>query len=68
MSVQGTRPFHTTKENIMSYVINCEDGITVKGDTMDELLDNAEQHVRDHHADLVGTLGREELRAMAVAV
>ena len=52
----------------MSYVINCDDGITIKGDSIDELLDNAEQHVRDHHADLVGTLGREQLRAMAEAV
>lgn len=52
----------------MSYVINCDDGITIKGDSIDELLDKAEQHVRDHHADLVGTLGREQLRAMAEAV
>ena len=52
----------------MSSVINCEDGITVKGDTIDELLDNAEQHVRDHHADLVGTLGRDQLRSMAKEV
>ncbi len=48
----------------MAYVINCEDGVTVRGASIDELLDNAEKHVRDAHPDLVGTLGREQLRSM----
>jgi hypothetical protein len=51
----------------MSYVINCDDGVTVRGETLDELLDNAEQHVRDAHPDQVGKIGREQLRAMARA-
>ena len=52
----------------MSYVINCDDGVVITADSIDELLDKAEQHVRDDHPDLVGKLGREQLRAMAEAV
>lgn len=52
----------------MSYVINCDDGVTVRGDTIDELLDHAEQHIRDAHPDLVGKVGRDDLRAQAELV
>jgi hypothetical protein len=33
----------------MSYVIDCVDGMQVRGETMDELRTNAEQHVADYH-------------------
>jgi len=52
----------------MSYIINCPDGVTVKGETQDELLDNAEAHIRDAHPDLVGKVTREELLSQAVTV
>lgn len=52
----------------MSYIINCDDGVTVRGETVDELLDNAEKHIRDAHPDLVGKVGRDELRAQVEAV
>lgn len=48
----------------MAYVINCEDGITLTGTTVDEVLDRGEQHLREAHPDLVGTVGRDQLRAL----
>lgn len=51
----------------MAYVINCDDGITLTGETIDEVLDKGEQHVREAHPDLVGTLGREQLRDLVKA-
>jgi predicted RNase H-like HicB family nuclease len=52
----------------MSYIINCPDGVTVKGETHEELLANAEAHIRDAHPDLVGKVSREELLSQAVTV
>ena len=50
----------------MAYVINCDCGYVARGETEDELLANAEQHIQDQHPDLVGKVGREELLAQAV--
>ena len=52
----------------MSYVINCPDGVVVKGETQDELLTNAEAHIREAHPDDVGTYSREDLLSQAVMV
>lgn len=52
----------------MSYVINCEDGITLTGNTVDEVLDNGEQHLREYHPELVGSVGREQLRPLVKEV
>jgi hypothetical protein len=50
----------------MSKVINCEDGVAVRGDTDTELLANARKHIADAHPDLVGQLSDEQLLGMAV--
>lgn len=49
----------------MSKVINCECGRVVRGETDDELIRNAEEHVNRDHPDLVGKITREDLLAMA---
>ncbi|HEV8564599.1 MAG TPA: hypothetical protein VGR41_06765 [Actinomycetota bacterium] len=33
----------------MGYRIDCADGMTVRGETIEELRTNAEQHVAEHH-------------------
>ena len=33
----------------MAYKIDCVDGMTVHGETMEELRTNTEQHVAEHH-------------------
>ena len=45
--------------------INCECGQVVRGDTDDELLANAEEHVDRDHPELVGKISRADLLAMA---
>jgi len=49
----------------MAKVIRCEDGAVIRGETDEELLANAQQHMRDAHPDLAGSFGPEQLLAMA---
>ena len=49
----------------MAKVINCECGYTVTGDSDDELIQNAEAHMRDQHPEMVGQVSREQLLSMA---
>jgi predicted small metal-binding protein len=49
----------------MAKLINCECGQVVRGATDEELLTNAESHIRSDHPDLVGKISREDLLGMA---
>ena len=49
----------------MAKLINCECGRVVRGETDEELLANAEEHVNRDHPELVGKVSREDLLAMA---
>lgn len=49
----------------MARVINCECGYKVTGASDDELLDNAEAHVRERHPEMAGQVTREQLLSMA---
>jgi predicted small metal-binding protein len=49
----------------MAKLINCECGQVVRGEADEELLRNAEEHVRRDHPELVGKITREDLLAMA---
>jgi predicted small metal-binding protein len=49
----------------MAKQINCECGYIVRGEDDDELAAKAEEHIRDKHPELVGTMSRAELLAMA---
>jgi predicted small metal-binding protein len=46
-------------------VINCECGHVVRGETDDELIAAAEEHVDSVHPELVGKISRADLMAMA---
>jgi hypothetical protein len=48
----------------MAKVINCACGATVRGETEDEVLDNAEQHVMEVHAEQADQFPREVLAGM----
>lgn len=52
----------------MSRVINCDDGVVIRGDTDAELLANATAHLREAHPDLVGEVSAQDLLAQAVEV
>jgi hypothetical protein len=50
MSSRGVRSSsERRKEANMGYRIDCADGMTVRGETIEELRTNAEQHVAEHH-------------------
>jgi predicted small metal-binding protein len=46
-------------------LINCECGQVVRGETEDELLRAAEDHIRRDHPELVGKITRDDLLAMS---
>ena len=49
----------------MSKVINCDDGVVVRGATETELLANARAHLADAHPEMVGKLTDAQLLGMA---
>jgi predicted small metal-binding protein len=51
----------------MSKLINCECGQVVRGETDDELVRNAEEHINTNHPELAGKLSRDDLLGMAEA-
>jgi predicted small metal-binding protein len=53
------------KGDTMAKQINCECGYIVRGENDDEVAAKAEEHIRDKHPELVGTMSRDELLAMA---
>jgi hypothetical protein len=49
----------------MTREFTCElDGYVMRGETDDELVGQVERHIADQHADLVGTLSREQILGM----
>jgi hypothetical protein len=52
----------------MAKVIECEDGFLVGGASDDELLANAEAHLREAHPVPTGKLSRGQFLAMAKEV
>jgi predicted small metal-binding protein len=45
--------------------INCVCGLVVEGEDDDELWENAQQHMRADHPDLVGKVSRDDIVAQA---
>jgi predicted small metal-binding protein len=48
----------------MAKVINCACGETIRGESEDEVLDNAQAHVQERHADMADQFPRETLAEM----
>jgi len=46
----------------MAKLINCECGQTIRGESDDEVIAQAEAHIRESHPDLVGKVSREQLQ------
>jgi predicted small metal-binding protein len=49
----------------MAKVINCECGYVVRGESDDELLANAHDHIRTDHPDMEGQITDDQLLGMA---
>jgi predicted small metal-binding protein len=46
-------------------VVHCECGTDVSGESDDELVSNVEAHVSEHHPEMEGKMGREQILEMA---
>ena len=51
----------------MAKAVDCPCGVTVRGETDDELVSNVEEHVQSDHPDMVGTMTRDTILEMAHA-
>jgi predicted small metal-binding protein len=49
----------------MAYVIYCDCGHVSRGETEDELVQEANRHMDEVHPDMAGKVSREDLLAMA---
>lgn len=49
----------------MALIINCECGYVVRGETEDELIRNALEHIDRDHPELVGKRSPEDILASA---
>lgn len=49
----------------MGWIVNCECGETVRADDEDGVVTGVEKHVSAKHPDLVGSLSRDDVLAMA---
>jgi predicted small metal-binding protein len=52
----------------MAFLINCDCGHVSRGETEDELVEEASRHIQEVHPELAGKVSREELLAMAEEV
>jgi predicted small metal-binding protein len=46
----------------MAKIINCECGRTIRGETEEDVIRQAEEHIQKSHPELIGTVTREQLR------
>ncbi len=49
----------------MPRLINCDCGYVARGETNEELLADAEKHLKEAHPDLVAKISRQDLLAMS---
>jgi predicted small metal-binding protein len=49
----------------MAYRINCDCGHVSRGETEDELVEEATRHIDEIHPDMAGKVSRDDLLAMA---
>jgi len=52
----------------MAKIINCECGYVVRGETDDELVENALAHLERDHPELIGKRSADEILAAAEEV
>jgi predicted small metal-binding protein len=55
----------STPEPDVTRILRCECGVTVRGETDDELVDRAEAHIRQNHPDVAEAVTREQLLSMS---
>lgn len=49
----------------MGWIVNCECGDTVRADDEDGVVDGVGRHVETRHPEMIGTMSRDDILAMA---
>ena len=49
----------------MPYLLTCDCGFVVRGETEDELMEETIRHIEEVHPDMAGEISRDDLLAMA---
>jgi predicted small metal-binding protein len=52
----------TTKEAVVAKQITCECGQVIRGETDDDVVEGAREHMRTDHPDLYGKVSDDDLR------
>ena len=52
----------------MAYVLTCDCGHVVRGETEEELVEATNRHIEEVHPDMAGKVSRDDLLAMAEEV
>jgi predicted small metal-binding protein len=52
----------------MPYLLTCDCGFVVRGETEDELMEETIRHIEEVHPDMAGKVSRDDLLAMAEEV
>jgi predicted small metal-binding protein len=52
------------EEEPVGKILNCECGVTVRGETDDEVVERALEHLRALHPDIAESITREQVLAM----
>jgi hypothetical protein len=56
------------RRRAVPYLINCDCGHVSRGETEDEVVDEANRHIEEVHPDMAGRVSRGDLLAMAEEV
>jgi predicted small metal-binding protein len=56
------------EEQAVAYLINCDCGHVSRGETEDDLVEQANRHIEEVHPDMAGKVSRNDLLAMAEEV
>jgi predicted small metal-binding protein len=52
----------------MAFVITCDCGYVSRGETEDELVEEANRHIEEVHPEMAGKVSQDDLLAMAEEV
>jgi predicted small metal-binding protein len=56
---------HDERRSEVAYTITCNCGYVIRGNTEDDVVQRAQDHIQDAHPDLVGKISAKDLLAMA---
>lgn len=67
-NLSGHQRVPAKRTRTMAYVISCDCGYVSRGETEDELVEEANRHIEEVHPDMAGKVSRDDMLAMAEEV